>query len=270
MSNQPSSSAGKALVGVFTLGLIGMLIFGITALAKTAKESYASQQAKIKQGQADQAETAQAQATLAQEELTRKTEAEKAAASPVAGANVEAGKAKYALCQTCHGANGEGMAPLKSPALAGLDSEYIIRQLKNFKDGLRGADPTKDMTGAQMAPMAKMLSDEDMANIAAYVQTLEGKAQHTMKGDAVAGKAKYALCATCHGPNAEGMPALKSPNLTNLPDYYIVGQLKNFKHGVRGADAAKDMQGSMMAPMAKMLSEQDMVNIAEYIKTLKK
>jgi len=110
-----------------------------------------------------------------------------------------------------------------------------------------------------------------MKNLAAYIQTLSGKPQHTMtSGDANAGKAKYMLCATCHGTNGEGMPAMKSPGLTNLPDYYIVTQLKNFKHGVRGADAAKDMQGSMMAPMAKMLTEEDMKNLAAYIKTLAK
>ena len=68
------------------------------------------------------------------EEIAQKAEAAAAAASPVAGANIEAGKAKYMLCATCHGPNGEGMAPLKSPSLAGQSVDYIIRQLQNFKN----------------------------------------------------------------------------------------------------------------------------------------
>ena len=269
MSSKPKNTGGP-LVIAFTVALVIMLFVGIKGLAKTAKTAYANNKAEITRIKEDQSKAAKVRAEESKKAIAQKAEEAALAASPVAGANLEAGKAKYMLCATCHGPNGEGMAPLKSPSLAGQTPDYIVRQLQNFKHGLRGADPSKDMAGSQMAPMAKMLSDEDMANIAAYIQTLSGKAQHTMTGDAAAGKAKYMLCATCHGPNGEGMPAMKSPGLTNLPDYYIVTQLKNFKHGVRGADAAKDMQGSMMAPMAKMLTEEDMKNLAAYIKTLAK
>jgi cbb3-type cytochrome c oxidase subunit III len=269
MSSKPKNTGGP-LVIAFTLALVAMLVVGFKGLAKTAKESYAKNQAAITKIQDQQATELKSRSEKAQAAIAAQEDQKALAASPVANANTDAGKAKYALCATCHGQNGEGMAALKSPALAGQSADYIIRQLQNFKHGVRGADPAKDMAGAQMAPMAKMLSDEDMKNVAAHIVTLTGKAVHTLTGDATAGKAKYALCATCHGPNAEGMPAMKSPGLTNLPDYYVVTQLKNFKHGVRGADPSKDMQGSMMAPMAKMLSEEDMKNIAAYIKTLAK
>ncbi|WDE95689.1 c-type cytochrome [Lentisphaera profundi] len=269
MSSKPKNTGGP-LVITFSFVLIGMLAFGFTGLAKTAKDSYAKNQSEITRLQDAQKLELQSRSEKAKAAIAQKAELKAQAASPVAGANVEIGKAKYMLCATCHGPNGEGMTALKSPALAGQSAEYIIRQLQYFKHGVRGADPAKDMQGSMMAPMAKMLSDDDMTNVAAYIGTLTGKAQHTLTGDANAGKAKYMLCATCHGPNGEGMPAMKSPGLTNLPDYYIVSQLQNFKHGVRGADPAKDMQGSMMAPMAKMLSEEDMKNLAAYIKTLAK
>ena len=265
MSSKPKS-AGTSLVYALTLILIGMLVFGINSLAKTVKSSYAENSAAIQDIKKAQAEQAGAEAKAANA-AAKKADA---AASPTAGADIDAGKAKYMTCIACHGPNGEGMAAMKSPALSGQDADYIIRQLQNFKNGHRGADMAKDMQGGMMAPMAKTLSDDDMKNVAAYIQTLKGKAQHSLKGDAASGKAKFMLCVACHGPNGEGVPATKAPALTNLPDEYIVRQLQNFKNGVRGADATKDMLGSQMAAFAKMLSDDDMKNIAEYIKTLKK
>ena len=180
MSNKPKNTGGP-LVIAFTVALVIMLFVGIKGLAKTAQSSYAKNKAEIARIKEEQTKQAKIRAEQSKEAIAKKAEAAAAAASPVAGANIEAGKAKYMLCATCHGANGEGMAPLKSPSLAGQTADYIVRQLQNFKNGLRGADPAKDMAGSQMAPMAKMLSDDDMKNLAAYIQTLTGKPVHTLK-----------------------------------------------------------------------------------------
>jgi cytochrome c oxidase subunit 2 len=86
---------------------------------------------------------------------------------------VEAGKAAYAACAACHGANGEGNQALNAPKLAGQHDWYLVRQLQNFKSGLRGADP-KDTFGAQMKPMAATLADDAAVNnVAAYIATLK-------------------------------------------------------------------------------------------------
>lgn len=79
-------------------------------------------------------------------------------------ADIEAGKAKAATCAACHGANGISAIPTY-PNLAGQKPLYIIAQLKAFKSGER--------KNAMMAPMASMLSDEDMENIAAYYASLK-------------------------------------------------------------------------------------------------
>jgi len=82
------------------------------------------------------------------------------------------GKSWYATCGACHGLKSEGMSALNAPALNGLESWYIVRQLKNFKQGIRGSDP-KDTYGNQMAQMAQTLPDEQaMEDVAAYIQTL--------------------------------------------------------------------------------------------------
>ena len=61
--------------------------------------------------------------------------------------NIEAGKSAYAVCVTCHGANGEGNTALNSPKIAGLPDWYVERQLHNFKNGIRGVHP-KDIWSA--------------------------------------------------------------------------------------------------------------------------
>ena len=48
------------------------------------------------------------------------------------------GKALYATCASCHGANGEGNQALNAPAIAGQMEWYRPRQVMNWKNGVRG------------------------------------------------------------------------------------------------------------------------------------
>lgn len=85
-------------------------------------------------------------------------------ANSMAAGDAEAGKAKAATCAACHGANGISPAPIW-PNLAGQKAQYLEKQLKHFRDGERN-DP-------MMAPMAKPLSDQDIADLAAYFSSLK-------------------------------------------------------------------------------------------------
>ncbi|MCH9675516.1 MAG: cytochrome c [Gammaproteobacteria bacterium] len=87
-------------------------------------------------------------------------------ATPALAGDAAAGKAKSAVCMACHGANGISASPLW-PNLAGQKDAYLVKQMKYFRDGRR-ADPT-------MSAMAKPLSDEDIANLAAYYSSLPTK-----------------------------------------------------------------------------------------------
>lgn len=82
----------------------------------------------------------------------------------VVAADIEAGKAKSAVCAACHGANGISVVPIY-PNLAGQHAAYMVKQLKAFKDGTR-VDPV-------MAPQAAALTEADMANLAAYYESLK-------------------------------------------------------------------------------------------------
>ena len=181
------------------------------------------------------------------------------------------GKAAYAVCAACHGANGMGNKALNAPRIAGQEPWYLERQLNNFKKGIRGAN-SKDSYGMQMRPMALTLAnDQAVSDMAAYVSSMPASKplENTVKGDATAGKASYMICQTCHGPKGGGNKALNSPRLTGLQDWYIVRQLKNFKAGIRGTKSG-DLYGMQMRPMAMTLANDEVINnVAAYIATFK-
>jgi len=184
--------------------------------------------------------------------------------------STENGKTLYGVCASCHGPDGGGNKALNAPRISGQKAWYVARQLTNFKSGIRGSHE-KDIYGQQMRPMSMTLANDQMvADVSAYVSTLKSPASPpTIKGDAAAGKAAYAICASCHGANGEGNKALNAPAIAGQNDWYIVRQLYNFKNGIRGADP-KDSYGQQMRPMAMTLPNEAAINnIAAYISTLK-
>lgn len=72
--------------------------------------------------------------------------------------DMAAGKAAASKCVSCHGANGEGSG--STPKIAGLDAKAFTTHMTDFKSGKR-----KSM---MMGMIAKGVSDEDIANLAAY------------------------------------------------------------------------------------------------------
>lgn len=87
------------------------------------------------------------------------------ALSAAQAADPAAGQKLYSTtCIACHGQNGISVAPIY-PNLAGQKDEYLITQLKAFRDGTR-VNPI-------MSPMAKGLTDTDIANLAAYLSSLK-------------------------------------------------------------------------------------------------
>ncbi len=189
---------------------------------------------------------------------------------PVSAAGDAAqGKALFALCAACHGPDAEGMSALNAPANAGQDPWYMIRQLKNFKAGIRGAHPD-DTFGAQMRPMAMVLAtDQQIADVVAYINSLAlPEPPQTIDGDVELGKQAYETCIPCHGEFGEGAQALDAPRLSNQHDWYIVRQLENFNAGIRGGHQ-NDIYGAQMRIMSQMLESDERIRaVAAYIASL--
>lgn len=87
--------------------------------------------------------------------------ADTVAAGGSSGASLEAAQ----TCAACHGQNGISLSP-GWPTLAGQHEDYLVHALKQYRDGTR-----KDSV---MAPLAAGLSDETVAQLAAYFAGLEG------------------------------------------------------------------------------------------------
>jgi len=86
-----------------------------------------------------------------------------ASGAVLAAGDATAGKTKAASCAGCHGKNGEGSGP--NPALAGKSEADLVTALQDYKSGKRAH--------AVMKTFASQLSDQDMANVAAYYASLK-------------------------------------------------------------------------------------------------
>ncbi|WP_372964258.1 cytochrome c [Marinobacter sp.] len=88
------------------------------------------------------------------------------ASATAMAADAEAGKAKAAVCAACHGQNGISQVPIY-PNLAGQKEQYLAASIKAYKAGQRQGGQAPVMQGQAMA-----LSDDDIANLAAYFSSL--------------------------------------------------------------------------------------------------
>jgi cytochrome c oxidase subunit 2 len=179
------------------------------------------------------------------------------------------GKAEFEICQACHGTCAQGTPDLKAPRLAGLEAEYVSRQLEDFRGGRRGTTPGDEL-GNQMAQMARVLANPDaVGRVAHFVSGLSvTAAPAAVKGDVDKGKEAFVLCASCHGEEGQGNPTLQAPRLAGMSDWYLLRQLESFRAGQRG-NGAPDSPGVRMRAIATSLTDEAAVHdVVAYITTL--
>ena len=187
-------------------------------------------------------------------------------AESLVGGSAEAGKSKAVTCAACHGAEGISANPLW-PNIAGQAAPYLVAQLKAFKDGAR--------KNPLMTSQAMMLSEQDMADLAVYFESLPAPAQAVADpGVVVTGEALYrggevsnqvAACMACHGPTGTGNPAAGYPALKGQHAAYTAKQLRDYASGERVSDG----KTRVMREIAGKLSEDEIVALASYVQGLK-
>lgn len=186
------------------------------------------------------------------------------AGSAFAAGDAASGKEKSATCAGCHGMDGNAAAPT-FPKIAGQGEGYLYKQLMEFKSGKRA--------NATMMAMVAALSEQDMADLAAFYASQTGKSGKAAEDQVELGQAIYragnegsgvAACAACHGPTGAGNPQARFPKLSGQHADYTVAQLKLFAKGERANDA-----GSMMRVVAGKMSEAEMNAVAQYIQGLR-
>lgn len=189
-----------------------------------------------------------------------------AQASSLIDGSVDDGKAKALTCTACHGPQGNSVNPLW-PNIAGQNAPYIVAQLKAFKDGSR-QDPL-------MTSQAMLLSDEDMADLAVYFESLPVAAQ-AVKDPGTLGRGEglyrggnletgVAACIACHGPSGDGNPAAGYPTLRGQHADYIAKQLRDYASGSRTSDG----KTQVMRDIAARLSAAEIAAISSYVQGLR-
>ncbi|MDY6981348.1 MAG: c-type cytochrome, partial [Pseudomonadota bacterium] len=162
-------------------------------------------------------------------------------------------------CVACHGASGEGNAAAGFPRLAGLNANYLAKQLRDYRQGSR--------TNPTMQPIAAALDEAASQDVAAYYASLD-PAGNTAKGKDNAAGRSLALrgdwdntipaCVSCHGPGGRGVdPAF--PTLAGQHASYIKAQLQAWRKGQRHNDA-----NDLMKVVADRMSDEQIQAVAEY------
>ncbi len=69
-------------------------------------------------------------------------------------------------CVNCHGEKGKGKSEVVTtfPVIGGQHRDYLVKQLKAFRDGSRGNDPAGMMVG-----VVKKITDEEIEAVAEYL-----------------------------------------------------------------------------------------------------
>lgn len=180
--------------------------------------------------------------------------------------DADAGQGKAALCAACHGADGNSVVP-NWPKLAGQHAPYLERQIGLIKSGLR---PVPEMAGIAIG-----LSDQDMADLAAYFSSQTNNAGLTDETLRAAGELLYRsgnpetdipACMSCHGPAGEGNPLSGYPQLAGQHAVYSEKMLTGFRAGTTwGAD---DSSSKIMTDVANRLTDAEIKAVASYIQGL--
>ena len=161
-------------------------------------------------------------------------------------------------CAKCHGADGVSTTG-GVPNLAGQRPSYVYRELKAYQRGDRAGGGE-----AHNMKLMKFLSDEALANVAAYYASLDPASPPDAPAPkyvdpVAAGKAAAEPCAKCHGENGVSHKA-GAPSLIGLHPKYLVETMQSFKSGDRPIDEKnQDMKKALDA-----LSDQDLQHIALY------
>lgn len=189
-------------------------------------------------------------------------------ANVIAAGDAEKGQTLSVTCAACHGTDGNSVNPIW-PSIAGQHESYLVRHLTFFRDGLR--------ENVMMAPMAAGLSDQDILDLSAYYSEQKMTLKAANPELVELGRKIYQggdkernipACMSCHGPTGHGIPLTGYPSLANQHAAYTALQLRAYKAGLE-MGSADDVNGKVMAGVARYMTEDEIDAVSSYIQGLK-
>ena len=181
-----------------------------------------------------------------------------------------AGEGKAVTCGACHGVDGNSAVP-NFPKLAGLGEKYLLKQMKDIRDGRRPV--------AAMAGQVDNMTDQDLADIAAFYDAKERTSEMADEDLVALGRKVYmsgimerkvAACSGCHSPSGKGNGPAGFPGLAGQHADYIAAQLKMFRTGYESPEGrTNDGDSKIMRTTAFELSDLEIKAVASYASGLK-
>lgn len=171
-------------------------------------------------------------------------------------------------CEGCHGAGGISAGKFDYVAhLAGQNKEYLVKQLTDYREGIRHnrimKKPAASLTNKVVAELAEYYS-----RLPAIKPVPHSDIDIFMRGQLVFNSKVspngLPSCAGCHGAHGLGMPGSMIPRIAGLYPKYLSVQLKNYKNNKRVNDA-----NSVMRLVSATLNEQEIEELAFYVRHMK-
>lgn len=178
----------------------------------------------------------------------------------------KAGEKKIAMCVGCHGIKGyQSSFPevYKVPMISGQGAKYIASALGAYKKGDR-KHPT-------MRGIAAGLSDQDIADVAAYYEANDRMPAAPTPGPAAAGTAPVTAllqkgnCVSCHGVNFSQPIDATYPKIAGQHADYLFVALKSYK---TEGKALWGRGNPIMGGVAKQFSNAELKELANYVNSL--
>lgn len=183
--------------------------------------------------------------------------------APVVAADLANGEKINRSCALCHGAYGQGAPGKLSPRIAGMPKEYLIKAIKDYRDGIRSYPLMNKTSGLDQ------MTEDDIEDISAYLAALDLSSDARFNitapdgGDLAAGEELYDdECKVCHAKDGYGKPSKEAPPLAGQHPAYLYTVMKGFQAKSRIHD--NDPEDDTFLEY----KDQEFINLAAYLSSL--
>jgi cytochrome c553 len=168
------------------------------------------------------------------------------------------GEQIFRSCISCHGVDGSGVTAGSTPRIGGQHFRVLVGQLVDFRHGKRWDFRMEDIAKDHYL----LTTPQDIADVAFFVSRLGiegetgiGNGQYVERGSML----YAALCASCHGPRADGNGETGVPRLAGQHSGYLIRQIYDTVDGRR-----PPLMGSHRRRFSRLTFE-DVLGLGDYL-----
>jgi cytochrome c553/uncharacterized protein (DUF302 family) len=150
--------------------------------------------------------------------------------TPVFAADLANGEKINRSCALCHGAYGQGAPGKLSPRIAGMPKYYLIKAIKDYRDGVRSYPLMNKTSGLDQ------MTEQDIEDVSAYLASIDLSSDARFNigppdtGNVDAGEELFLdECKVCHNKDGYGKERKEAPPLAGQHPAYLYTVMKGFQ-----------------------------------------